>query len=225
MQQGTLHPSSLSRCLLALPWPAVPVCSSTRFQIFPATSAASVAPPRMPKLQPLPEALAHDDFRSKEQEGQGRRQSMDRLSSGKPSTGLPCSDSDAQQQAGPQRPQRGVCTAAAARGILGAGSLQSGFPFSSPGMSTPHPCMGGGCSAEQAAAWRILCHTLSPHPPEMAQHTKQLSRSTVYHNSTIHSPLASPAVGDGMAHGDNRILKCMQPHSTIIFAKVIKQHL
>lgn len=72
--------------------------------------------------------------------------------------------------------------------------------------------MGVGCSEEQAAAWRSLCHTLTP--PEMAQNNKQLPCSTMYHNSTVHSPLASPAIGDGMAHGHKRILRCMQPHFT-----------
>lgn len=160
--------------IVPLPWPAVPVCSSMRSQVIPATSAASVTPHGMPKQQALLEALVHHDLRSKSREGQGRRQTMDRLCSGKPSKGLPCSSRDAQQQAGPQRPQGELCpgAAAAAREILGAGSLQSGFPFPSPGTSTPHPCMGGGCSAEQTAAWRSLCHTPNPREMARAQHTK-----------------------------------------------------
>lgn len=87
---------------------------------------------------------------------------MDRLCSGEPSMGLPCSDRDVQQQTEPQGPQGELCTgAAAAREILGTGFLQSGFSFPSPGMSTPHPCTGGGCSAEQALARRSLCHILT----------------------------------------------------------------
>lgn len=123
MQQGTLHPSSLSGPLLVLPWPAVPVCSSTRSQVIPTTSAANVTPPGMPKELLLQEALAQDGLKARARRGRGG----DRLCSGNPSKGLPCRDRDAQQQAGPQRPQgtQGeVCTGvAAAREVLEAGSL------------------------------------------------------------------------------------------------------
>lgn len=91
---------------------------------------------------------------------------MGRLCSGNPSMGL-CAGIGVLSSRQEHRDHGEVCTgAAAAREVLGAGSLLSGFPFPSPGTSTPHPCTAGGCSAEKP-----LAHTHCLRDGQ-AQHTK-----------------------------------------------------